>query len=241
VTPQSSLALIERVGRDLTETDGCLSLCRARWQLEFRENVWEEMCSEYDARRLAGRVRDLDLPLSAAFGRFRDAWLLDEHRHYLGFRRLYSILYDTLESDLAVRVEARGGDLSALTAFLVDEFSLLVLLAYDEIITAKAYARDFAIYDALADPHLSTWIRHVCRDESIHCRGAIEILKRLHASRLGEVPSLLDVLTGISTQGTEYEGSFVLDHQHYPRELIEGGRRAVLTFCSASGRASSPV
>lgn len=233
------MSLIERVRPDLAETEACRSLCRSLWKATFEDNLWHEICSEFDARRLADHLRALRLPLSEEFRRFEPMWLLDEDCHYLGFLRLYSLMYKVPPHDVALRAEGRPSSLSGMARFLTDEFHLCVLLAYDEAVTARAYARDFAIYDALGDRYLSAWIREVCRDESGHCRGAVEILKRRHAGRLAEVPRVLDELVRFGPGSDEYKGSFVLDHQHYPPGLIEHGRRAVLTLCnSLSARAS---
>ena len=229
-----SLAFIEQFGSNLQETSAARRQCFELWKIGFRDNLWDEICTEFDARRLAEYVRHAHLPLSDEFRSFEACWLADENAHYLGFRRLYSTLYRVPEADLAARVERRPSSFPAAARFLGDEFRLALLLAYDEIATAKAYARDFAIYDGLGDPNVSAWIRLVCRDESYHCQQAVQILKRRYRARLDEVPHVLEALTVASVGSTEYEGSFVLDHQHYPPVLIESARRAVLRLCLTS-------
>jgi hypothetical protein len=233
-TLQSTCAwLLERVPSDLVETERCRSLCRTKWQMAFKDNLWDEICSEFDARRLAEHIRAARLPLSDAFRRFEDSWLRDEDQHYVGFRRLYSTLYHVPPDEVAARVEARPSTFAALTPFLVDEFHLCVLLAYDEIVTAKAYASDFDMYDALGDRQLSAWIRQVCRDETNHFCGVVGLIKRLHGDRLAGVSVALDELIRFNAGSSPYSGSFVLDHQYYAPELIERGRRAVLAWCRA--------
>jgi hypothetical protein len=235
----ASDSLIDQIPADLVETEKCRSLCWTKWRIAFKDNLWEEICSEFDARRLAEHMRAARLPLSEEFRRFEESWLRDENRHYLGFRRLYSTLYRVPADEIASTVEARPSAFAAITPFLRDEFHLCVLLAYDEIVTAKAYATDFDMYDALGDGHLSAWIRQVCRDESNHYRGAVEILKRLHRNRLTDVARVLDELIRFNAGSADYRGSFVLDHQYYAPQLIERGRQAVLTLCRTAAANSS--
>jgi hypothetical protein len=230
-----SRSLIDSFRADLVETDECAALCTATWQIGFRENLWAEICSEFDARRLAEYVHGVHLPLSGEFRTFETGWLRDEHNHYTGFRQLYSTMYRVPTGDLISRVETRRSHFGAMSRFLTDEFRLCVLLAYDEEVTARAYARDFPMYDALGDRAVSAWIRHVCRDESNHGRHAVDILRNRYPHRLADVPRVLDELVGSDPGSSDYEGSFVLDHQSYPDDLIERGRRAVLTLCR-SGR-----
>ena len=235
----TSASLLEQIPSDLVETEQCRSLCWTKWQITFKDNLWDEICSEFDARRLAEHIRAARLPLSGEFRRFSESWLRDENQHYLGFRRLYSTMYHVPPDEVASRVEGRSSAFAALTPFLVDEFHLCVLLRSDEIVTAKAYASDFDMYDALGDRHLSAWIRQVCRDESNHFCGAMELMKRLHGNRLVDVPTVLDELIRFNAGSSKYSGSFVLDHQSYGSELIERGRQAVLALCRTPAAGSS--
>jgi hypothetical protein len=223
--------VIQHIAADLVETDRCRSLSKTIWQRDFQDNLWHEICSEFDAARLAAYVLRAHVPLSDAFRGFETEWLSDERRHYLGFRHLYSTMYRISCDVVAARVEARPSSFDRLSSFLTDEFHLCVLLAYDEIVTARAYAEDFAIYDAFGDCNVSTWIRQVCRDEAKHFLGITRILRSCHAARLTELPRALDHLVAYDTSGMEYVGEFVLDHQQCSRELLERGRRAVLAAC----------
>jgi len=226
------VSLAGRINPNLSETVDCQSLCRNIWNAaSFKEILWHEMCSEYDARRLAEHLRKSRVELSKEYRYFQRAWLRDENHHYLGFRHLYSTMYDVSSVALARLVRARASGFSGLSPFLENEFRLCVLLAYDEMVTARAYAADFPIYDSLGDKRLSMWIRGVCRDESLHCRNMVELLRLRYPVQLQDIPPMLDELASFDSGAEEYTGTFVLDHQHFPASLLNGARSAVLKLC----------
>jgi hypothetical protein len=167
-----------KIGRGLRETDTCRALCLKVWnEKSLAEILWHEICSEYDARRFAQHIHESGMVLSREFLRFEKAWLRDENAHYIGFRNLYSIMYSKPAAELAKSVRGRKSGFSELVPFIEDEFRVCVLLAYDEMVTARAYAADFAIYDSLGDANLSQWLRKVCRDEIHHCLAMVELLR----------------------------------------------------------------
>jgi hypothetical protein len=227
-------ASMGKIRPGLRETDTCRALCLKVWNEEsLKEILWHEICSEYDARRFAQYIHKSGMVLSREFLRFENAWLKDENAHYTGFRNLYSMMYSKPATELAKSVRERESGFSGLAPFIKDEFRVCILLAYDEMVTARAYAADFAIYDSLGDPNLSQWLRKVCRDEIHHCLAMVELLRLRYRKRLREVPGLVDKLASFDSCSESYTGTFVLDHQHFPRELLKRAQSAVGDLCCA--------
>ena len=135
--------------------------------------------------------------------------------------------------EIAKSVRQRVSGFSELARFITDEFRVCVLLAYDEMVTARAYAADFPIYDSLGDDNLSQWIRKVCREEIRHCLAMVELLRLRYPLRLSEIQSSIDELARYDSRSADYTGTFVLDHQHFPPELLERARGSVADLSSA--------
>src|SRR5208282_4105110 len=101
---------------------------------------------------------------------------------------------------------------SNIAEWLSDEFSVCVLLAYDENVTAQAYRLDFPIYRSFGNPGLLKWIRLVALDEVHHFSNLVALIRRSHRHRLNEVAPMLDRLVERDLSGEDYSATFVLDH-----------------------------
>lgn len=202
-------------------------LVRRTWgKSTLEELLWHEVCSEYDARHLLSFSIGSGSHMSADFARFTDLWLADENNHYVGFRYLYQKITGIKATELDHKVKNREISFDEIP-FVTDEFTTCVLLAYDEMVTAKAYPLDYAIYDLLDQKPISQWIRLVCRDEIYHCVNVINILRKNHSRRLGEIPQLIELISKISHEAP-YSGTFVLDYEGFPPELLTNAKSAVL-------------
>ncbi|MBI3630868.1 MAG: hypothetical protein HY221_00840 [Candidatus Sungbacteria bacterium] len=73
---------------------------------------------------------------------------------------------------------------------LYDEFSILLLMGYDEIATTKSYTMDYEFYRAFGHPAFVQWIQLVARDESYHFTNCRKILALNHKNRMPEIPAL---------------------------------------------------
>lgn len=179
----------------------------------LRPMLWNDLCSEYDAENFCKYLERSGLELSPAFKSFEGAWRKDEYNHYLGFLRIYSRLYDEPEEEVAKRLEHREADFKPIDKFLKDEFTIALLLAYDEIATAKAYSQDHELYASFEDPNYLRWIKLVTRDESIHFTNLTGLINQKHPDRIPEVSQLVSQFIEWDLEGGEYKGTFVLDHE----------------------------
>jgi len=186
---------------------------------------FDSIITEYDARRLYWYIAN-DNP--DGFSKLKDIlnrWLRDEIDHAYGFSLIYSAYTGTPLDEVALKVEIRQSDFNSLIPFMRDPFSLLILLAYDEIITTHVYHRSIQKYDNFNSPQLSAWIRKTKRDEAKHFFLFVEKAKQLFSDRLHEAPSILQELHQLDFEKKQYTGTFVLDHNtlDYPinRKEIE--------------------
>jgi len=174
--------------------------------------LWDDLCSEYDAEFLCLRLEASALPFSAEFHSFEKAWRRDEFNHYLGFRRLYSLIYGEAEEAITVRLNQRVADFAFIDRLFHDEFRLCLLLAYDELCTVRAYSHDVAFYQTLGSPILMTWVHRVRADEALHYLNALRVAQVCYPQRLAEAPAVLHEILEMDLNGIQYQATFVLDH-----------------------------
>jgi len=237
--PWDEAVLLSNITDDLSESAECDRLTRKNWNVaSFRALLTHEILSEYDASLFSRSLGALRFLLSDDFRSFERDWLRDEQRHHRGFRGLYAKLYGDSVRDIDAKLEQRAAELESLQDFLQDEFSLLVLLAYDEIVTTKAYVRDFPIYDSFGRPELSTFIRLVARDEAFHFKRIVAMLRSRFAEQLGEVPAVLSLVLAADQVDRPYAATFVLDHRGFAPELLEGSSSLLLRLCAPERRSA---
>jgi hypothetical protein len=178
------------------------------------ELLWYDTVTEHDSQhflRHLGVLRAAGVPFSADFQAFEDAWIVDERNHYDGYRRLLALATGRDEAAIHDDVVSRPVDFSPVHELLRDEFSVCVVLAYDELFTAQSCHKDFALFSS-SDPRLGRWIRLVARDEGYHFLNVVDVLRRNHAHRRREIPAMLDTLMHWDEQERPYQATFVLDH-----------------------------
>lgn len=176
----------------------------------LRASILHSLCSEYDARHLSAFLRGTGLRLGDAFWAMERAWAVDEDKHYRALRWLYARLFSVEESSLDAQLADRQPDFSALAPLLPDEFSLCVVLAFDELASARSYARD------RSRPGLGSvgarLLNHIAQDEFLHCRNALDILRCCHRQRLPDVPDVLArVIAHDASPQFRYRATFLLD------------------------------
>lgn len=184
-------------------------------QKELRDLFWNDLCSEYDAENFCRYYESSGLKYSQEFQAFERAWRRDEWNHYIGFRDIYSALYDVPQEEIHREQEKRPVDFGPIQPFLEDEFTMTLLLAYDEIATTKAYAMDYDLYGSFPNPNLLDWIKLVTRDEAFHFGNCIDVIRLRHQDRIPEAPEKVRKFVEWDLAGNEYQGTFVLDHHGY--------------------------
>ncbi|MGB0653013.1 MAG: hypothetical protein ACPGQL_07410 [Thermoplasmatota archaeon] len=184
---------------------------------EYRQETIENYESEYDSRFFEAYLRSRD-DLSHDFLAFLDAWSEDEVRHSRGFARIYAALFDKDFEALwsALPERAADSDFSGVDHLFEDEFHILVLFAFDELCTTRAYCQERDQYfEQYGGGLLWDWISNVARDEAYHMANCIRLLRRHHAHRLHEVPAVFEKLKALAHQDLPYMGTFVLDQSLY--------------------------
>ncbi|WP_244558835.1 hypothetical protein [Bradyrhizobium brasilense] len=195
------------------------SAIRARW-----DKLWPDLYTEYDARHLKQELTDRNLIVSDEAAAFFSAWAIDEERHTDGFIRIIELVAHGSEKDLRERLDARSHDFGPIGEHLKDEFTLMVMIAFDEMCTCRAYAAEKPFYDALGNTTFHHWLREVIADEAVHSMNAVNVIRARHRDRIGQVASILDNL--IRATELRYSGTFVLDYfgAVYSKELLAGSR-----------------
>lgn len=193
----------------------------------LEELFWNDICSEYDADNLSKFLNNSDLNFSPEFKVFEKVWRRDERNHYVGFRQIYSLLYNEPVEQIERRLADREKDFSSINEFLQDEFMICMVLAYDEIATTRAYRMDFELYKSFGQQSIADWIKYVAHDEALHFSNILEVIKRCHSERLAEVPVVIDQLVEYDLADNDYKATFVLDHKGYyftPKFLCDCGK-----------------
>lgn len=176
------------------------------------EDLFElDASTEYDARYLHREIQSRHPALPAPVEAFLQRWGRDERNHYRGLRRLWSCVTGRSETALDRKMRKRQAGFDALDEILRDPFHFMVAFAYDERVTVQAYATDYALYDGLSSA-AGQWVRRTNRDEAMHYRNAVHIVRTWYADRLDEVPDLIRALLGHDLQRGPYKSTFLLDH-----------------------------
>jgi hypothetical protein len=203
---------------------------------------WIELATEYDAEHFCEHLILLEkmgrLRRSSEFLAFEKAWRRDEFNHTLGFARIYSILYGLPEDELFRKLRGRQPNFDALEHLLSDEFTICVIIAYDEIATTRSYQQDLVSrYPVFNNPALMRWIRMVARDEAWHFENALNVINARHQHRISDVPAVLDKLVNWDSRGEEYGATFVLDHNanYYDQRFLESCRTTILRRFGLAG------
>jgi hypothetical protein len=160
-TQSDEIALLDGITRkDLEVTDKLLE--------QSRDIIWSDLSSEYDAEHFSDFLSQSGLPFTPEFEAFKTGWRRDELNHYLGFRQIYSILYDKSPNSIDQAMAAHQPNFAPIQEFLEDEFRICVLIAYDELATTRTYAQDIALYKSFGSMPLANWIKFVTKDRGLN-------------------------------------------------------------------------
>ncbi|MBB4370645.1 hypothetical protein GGD63_003440 [Bradyrhizobium sp. cir1] len=200
------------------------SAVRERW-----DKLWPDLYTEYDARYLKQELVARNLIASDEAAAFFNAWAIDEERHTDGFIRIIELVANGSEKDLRARLDARTHDFGPIAEHLKDEFSLMVIIAFDEMCTCRAYAAEKPFYDALGNNTFHHWLREVIADEAVHSMNAVNVIRARYRDRIDQAATILHNLIRAS-HNLRYSGTFVLDYfgAVYSKELLADSRLATL-------------
>lgn len=179
---------------------------------EWDEIFFDSIITEYDARRLYWHLENFHSGVFYELAETLRPWLKDEIDHAYGFALIYSSYAGVPFDSVAVDIEMRKPDFSVIDPIAADPFKLLIMLAYDEIITTHVYHRSIDKYDRFDSQALSAWIRKAKKDEVRHFFAFVQSAKEKFPARLAEVPNILDEIFQIDFEKESYTGTFVLDH-----------------------------
>ena len=190
----------------------------------LRELLWDDMVTEYDARFFSAHLRSLDCELSERFWAVEAEWARDEERHFAQFARVNERLFPFDRQQLA----GRAPDFTPLRALFEDEFAILCLGAYDELVTVQAYRANLRHYDRLG-PEMGRYARSVIADEAWHYARFLDILRTEHRARLSRAPDIVARIR--QSEGLPYAATFVLDHDDaiFTEVLYDRAARTLLT------------
>lgn len=194
----------------------------------LRPILREDFFSEYDGRFLTAHLGELPYALTPE-ARFAFAlWDRDERHHCEGFRATLASLYDDFDAREARAVLRRTPDFEPLAELFENEHALLLLAAYDELCTVRAYRRLLPRYRPLG-ARFVRWVRGVIADEAWHYALFLGALRARHAHRADEAPARIARIR--AAEGTPYAATFLLDHDDgdlFSAEVCDQAARIVL-------------
>ncbi|WGR97815.1 MULTISPECIES: hypothetical protein [unclassified Bradyrhizobium] len=198
---------------------------RARW-----DKLWPDLYTEYDARYLQAELSNRHLIATSEAEAFLNAWTVDEERHTNGFIRIIELVAGGSERDLWERLDARPHDFSHITEFLKDEFALMVVIAFDEMCTCRAYAADKDFYAVFQNQSFVCWLRELIADEAVHSMNAVNVIRARYRGRVREAGAILDRLISGVVNDPTYRGTFLLDYfgRVYTKEMLARCRATIL-------------
>jgi hypothetical protein len=171
-----------------------------------------DVYSEGDARSLYDYIQSRSEEMSLEFLAMLDLWLADELKHYEALRRTYHCIAGVDFADMNRHFAARVHEIEPIEMVLIDEFTILVTMMFDEIGSVYSYRRDLWEYYR----HFGTAIQkighHLIRDEGMHFNNAAELLLAKYPHRLCEVPELLERISALEKSLKKYHKTFFLDH-----------------------------
>lgn len=187
-----------------------------------------DVYSEGDSQSLYDYILLRQDQLSPEFRSMLDLWLEDELRHYQALRRVYHCVAGVSFAEMDQQFSERVHEIQPIEILLVDEFTLLVAMMFDEIGSVYSYRRDLQEYYRHFGGAIRQIGHHLVKDEGMHFNNAAELLLAQHHHRLGDVQNLLEQISILEQSLGKYYQTFFLDHaqeqyrfpQHFNSVLI---------------------
>ena len=191
----------------------------------LRRTLWHDMSAEFHAENLCHHLYGLGFVYTPEFLGFLKYWRQDEWKHYSWMAAVYGCVFKISEKWLRRTLSDEKANFLDLEGFFVDEFTILVLFAYDEILTVLSYQSDRAMYRTV-DSGLITDFNKIIVDESNHFNNACDVILRRHGHRLDEVVTILTRIQNWERSKKAYGNTFLLDRresQAFQENLIVQG------------------
>lgn len=198
-----------------------------------RRNLWGDMSAEYDAEHLWKHLNESGQEFTDDFRRTLLAWIEDERNHYVGMRYICSTMYGVSESEIDREMHDRKANFGPIHRFLTDEFHTLVVLAYDELVSARGYRLWFRPFALFGPEEYNVFVRRASRDEMLHFQNFADLIKLHHADRIEEIQGVLDAIVAYEERPEmEYHATFLLDHtgETLSRDFLHECAQAVRSY-----------
>lgn len=178
----------------------------------FSTLLYRDVFSEGDAQALYDHLAQRQHEFSNMFLVMLQVWLKDELKHYEALRRVFHYVSGIQVSEIDRLSSQRVHQFQPIEPLLVDEFTILVTMMFDEIGSVYSYRRDLQEYYSHFGPKIHKIGHHLVMDEGMHFSNAAMVLLAHHTDRFHQVESLLYQISDLEhCLGTYYQ-SFFLDH-----------------------------
>jgi rubrerythrin len=171
-----------------------------------------DVFSEADSLVLYDYLMTRRSMLSPGFLVMLDYWLADEMKHYEALRRIYHRLAGVSFVQMDRAFAARVPEIEPIAMVLVDEFTILVTMMFDEIGTVYSYRRDLMEYYSHFGAAIQKVGHYLIKDEGTHFNNAAELVLHYYGDRLDQVEPLLQEISALEHRLGTYYKSFFLDH-----------------------------
>lgn len=171
-----------------------------------------DVFSEGDSRPLYEYILSRRDEFSKPFLAMMKMWLSDEQKHYQAMRRVFHAVSGESYEAMDQVFSARSHEIEPIRPILVDEFTILVALAFDELGSSLSYRRDVDEYYRHYPGSILQVGKHLVADEGVHYGNCIALLRSIHSKRLHEAASVLKTVTALESSLGRYCQTFFLDH-----------------------------
>jgi hypothetical protein len=178
----------------------------------FRKLLSRDVFSEADSQVLYDYLMGRKGELSSGYVAMLELWLADEMKHYEALRRIYHGISGVSFSEMDRLFRSRIHETEPIAPVLIDEFTILVTMMFDEIGSVYSYRRDLVEYYCHFGPGIQKIGHHLIKDEGMHFSNAAELLLADHGDRLPEVKPLLQEISALENSLGKYYKTFFLDH-----------------------------
>ncbi len=178
----------------------------------FTRLLSRDIFSEGDAQILYDHLMQRQGEFSDAFLGLLHQWLADELKHYEALRRTYHSISGVSFVEMDRLFQERIHEIKPIERVLVDEFTILVTMMFDEIGSVYSYRRDLREYYCHFGVEIQKIGHYLVKDEGLHFSNAAELLLTHHLDRLDQVAPLLQEISNLEDRLGKYYKSFFLDH-----------------------------